>query len=159
LERRPVVLHTSSGRLGTPPLRSPHFQRAAWNAASTFSTLPAGGLKSRLYVLSPACRRLEKPPRRSILPAGGLKSRLYVLHTSSGRLGKPPLRATSCPQVAWNAASTFSTLPAGGLERRPVVLHTSSGRLGKPPLRSISCPQAAWQAARKREAKGVTLAG
>ena len=123
---------TLAGNLeGLCRLRFHPCPQAAWKAASTFY----------------------------LLPAGGLKSRLYVLHTSRGRLRKPPLRATSCPQAAWNAASTFYLLPASGLERRLYVLHTSSGRLEKPPLRSISCPQAAWQAARKREAKGVTLAG
>ena len=79
----------------------------------------------------------------SSLPAGGLKSRLYVLPPARRWLGTPPLRATSCPQVAGNAAPSFYTLPAGGLERRLYVLHTSSGRLEKPPLRSPHFPRAA----------------
>jgi len=115
LERRLYVLHTSSGRLEKPPLRSPHFQRAAWKAASTFSTLPAGGLKTRLYVLPPFPQAAWKAASTSI----------------------------SCPQAAWKAASTFSTLPAGGLKSRLYVLHTSSGRLGTPPLRSPHFQRAA----------------
>ena len=102
-------------RWGTPPRRSPHFPQAAWKPASTFSPLPAGSLKSRLY----------------------------VLHTSRRRLEKLPLRSIHFPQVAWKPASTFSPLPAGGLKSCLYVLYTSRGRLGKPPLRSPHFPQAA----------------
>ena len=126
-------------RWGTPPRRSPHFPQAAWKPASTFSPLPAGSLKSCLYVLYTSRGRLEKLPLRSThfpqaagkaastcytFPAGGWESRLYVLHTSCRRLGKPLLRSIHFPRAAGKAAPTFYTLPAGGWESRLYIFST-----------------------------------